>query len=526
MTRTKTSAVSLRYLTLVFAALFLILGIWSSVPPGSAAAADRPLYQLALYDNAEFMDLDTPEPQRAFWLDRADEGGTGLIRLDLIWRNALVDESVAPTAPSSPADPNYDFSAYDAAVRAANQRGMQVLLTIWGAPEFAEGVGRPPLECAEGQIPPECAGKGTWKPSASAFAAFGAAVATRYSGSYTPPGSGSPLPRVRYLQAWNEANLFSFMNPQLNPDGSPFVAGHYRSMLNAFYDAVHAAQPGAVVIGPGTAPAGPGTDSDLAQVRTGPLDFMRQMFCVRESGGQVKVDCSSKPKLDVFAHNAIPSANRDIGALPYYPNSDLRPSNFERGTRLLRAIERLGQVTPSVSGGRSIWATEFWTGSNPPDPGAPSLRSQADTIQRAMRMLWQKGADLFLYFKLRDQVPYDPVSNPEGCTRQCNVGLFPNTATWPFTVAEQPPKPAMTAFTFPFTVERVSSKAATAWFRPPLKGNAVIEQLIKGKWTQTVKIGVRKGVPVTAKLSITGRAKLRARVGSRTSLIWSVSGSA
>lgn len=524
MTRTKRSVVSLRFIAAVVAAPSLMVGIWFSLLPGSATAADRPPYQLAIYDNAEFLDPDTPEPQRAFWLDRADEGGMGLIRLDLIWRSAVVDESVAPTAPGNPADPNYDFSAYDAAVRAASQRGMQVLLTIWGAPEFAEGPGRPPLECAEGEIPPACAGKGTWKPSASAFADFGAAVATRYSGSYTPPGSGSPLPRVRYLQAWNEPNLFSFMNPQLNPDGSPFVAGHYRSMLNAFYDAVHAAQPGAVVIGPGTAPAGPGTDSDLAQVRTGPLDFMRQMFCVRESGGQVRVDCSSKPKLDVFAHNAIPSANRDIGALPYYPNSDLRPSNFERGTRLLRAIERLGQVTPSVSGGRSIWATEFWTGSNPPDPEAPSLRSQADTIQRAMRMLWQKGADLFLYFKLRDQVPYDPVSSPGGCTRQCNVGLFPNTATWPFTVVDQPPKPALTAFTFPFTVERVSSKAATAWFRPPLKGTAVIEQLIKGKWSLIAKLGTRNGVPVTAKLALAGKAKLRVRMGSRTSLTWVISG--
>ena len=102
MTRAKAFAVPLRYLAPVSAALLLILGIWTSLPPGSAAAADRPPYQLALYDNAAFMDLDTPEPQRAFWLDRADEGGTGLIRLDLIWRNALVDESVAPTAPPQP----------------------------------------------------------------------------------------------------------------------------------------------------------------------------------------------------------------------------------------------------------------------------------------------------------------------------------------------------------------------------------------------------------------------------------------
>jgi hypothetical protein len=57
-----------------------------------------------------------------------------------------------------------------------------------------------------------------------------------------------------------------------------------------------------------------------------------------------------------------------------------------------------------------------------------------------------------------------------------------------------------------------------------LKGNAVIEQLIRGKWTQIAKLGTRNGVPVTAKLALAGKAKLRVRMGSRTSLVWSLSG--
>lgn len=503
-------------LSVVLAALCLLY-----MSPAASAAGQRQ-YQLGIYDNAEFVEPTVPAGQHQFWLDRAGDSGSSVIRIDLVWRKALVDESVPPADPANPGDSNYDFTAIDSAVREATGRGMSVLLTIWGAPEFAEGAGRPPVDCAEGEIPPDCAGGGTWKPDPSAFADFGAAVATRYSGLYTPGGAASPLPKVRYLQAWNEPNLFTFMNPQLNPDGSPFVVGHYRQMLNAFYDAVHSVQPDAVVLGPGTAPAGPGNEADLARVRTGPLDFMRQLFCVRESGGKIKVACSSKPKFDVFAHNAIPSPNRDVAAAPYYPNSELRPSNFEKGVGLLRAAEGLRQLTPVVSGGRAVWATEFWTASNPPDASAPSLRSQADTIQRAMRLLWEKGADVFLYFKIRDQIPFDAVTNPDGCTRQCGVGLYPNTATWPFTLADEPPKPALTAFSFPFTVERASKTKAIAWFRPPLKGNAVIEQLVKGKWTQIAKIGARKGVPVTAKLSLTGKAKLRARMGSKTSLDWAL----
>jgi len=501
--------------------LISLISLFLACASLAQARSNAPL-QLGIYDNPSFVDPSVSAGERDFWLDRADDAGTGVIRLDLVWRKVLVDQSVAPVTASNPADPNYDFSDYDDAVRAAASKGMSVLLTIWSAPEFAEGPARPPVDCSSGQSPPDCAPEGSWKPDPTAFADFGAAVATRYSGSFTPLGSSSPLPKVKYLQAWNEPNLFTFMNPQLNPDGSPFVAGHYRSMLNAFYDAVHAVSPDVVVLGPGTAPAGPGTDADLARVRTGPLDFMRQMFCVRQSAGRVTVNCPSKPRFDVFAHNAIPSASRDISELPYYPNSDLRPSNFERGTALLRAVEKLRQVNPAVQGGRPVWGTEFWTGSNPPDPGAPSLRSQADTIQRAMRMLWEKGADHFLYFKLRDEVPYDEVANPGGCVRQCNVGLFPNTATWPFTVADEPPKPAFTAFSFPFTVERTSKTKASAWFRPPLKGAAAIESFTKGKWTRIAKIGVRKGVPVTADLSLTGKARLRARMGSRSSLVWSL----
>ena len=518
----KTSAPPRHQLVLVGALSLVMAALYLFFLPASASAASQRQYQLGIYDNAEFVEPTVPDGQHQFWLDRASDAGTSVIRIDLIWRQAVVDKSVSPADPSNPTDPNYDFSAVDTAVREAVGRGMSVLLTIWGAPEFAEGAGRPPVDCADGQNPPDCAGAGTWKPDPSAFADFGTAVSTRYSGSFTPSGAVSPLPRVRYLQAWNEPNLFTFMNPQLNPDGSPFVAGHYRQMLNAFYDAVHAVQPDAVVLGPGTAPAGPGNEADLARVRTGPLDFMRQLFCVHESGGKVRVDCASKPKFDVFAHNAIPSPNRDVGAAPHYPNSELRPSNFERGVRLLRAVEGLRQVTPFVNGGRQVWATEFWTASNPPDASAPSLQSQADTIQRAMRMLWEKGADTFLYFKIRDQVPYDALTNPDGCTRQCGVGLFPHTATWPFTVADEPPKPALTAFTFPFTVERSSKTMAVAWFRPPLKGNAVIEQLVKGKWTPITKLGTRRGVPLTAKLALTGKAKLRVRMGSRTSLVWSL----
>ncbi len=45
--------------------------------------------------------------------------------------------------PRDPADPNYDFTRLDRAVTEAEQRGIIPLLSITGAPEWAEGPGRP-----------------------------------------------------------------------------------------------------------------------------------------------------------------------------------------------------------------------------------------------------------------------------------------------------------------------------------------------------------------------------------------------
>ena len=40
------------------------------------------------------------------------------------------------------------------------------------------------------------------------------AVATRYSGHYTPPGQSSPLPRVNFWSIWNEPNLGIYLAPE------------------------------------------------------------------------------------------------------------------------------------------------------------------------------------------------------------------------------------------------------------------------------------------------------------------------
>ena len=117
-------------------------------------------------------------------------------------------------------------------MRDAAARGLRVILTIGGAPGWAQ----------QG-TPPPTAGAGTWKPDPVALGQFARAAATRYSGMTADPGlPGALLPAVRAWQIWNEPNLSVYLTPQWE-NGRPFAADHYRAMLAAAYDAIKAVEP-------------------------------------------------------------------------------------------------------------------------------------------------------------------------------------------------------------------------------------------------------------------------------------------
>ena len=149
-------------------------------------------------------------------------------------RVAVLWSDIAPTAPPAadarrPNSAGFDRRRIDAAVRAIRGAGLQPVLAVERAPPWAEGPGKP----VNG-------GVGNWKPSARALGNFAAAMAMRYSGSFSPPGGG-PLPRVRYFQAWNEPNLPNNLEPQFETRRGRSVsvaAATYRRMLNEVYDAV------------------------------------------------------------------------------------------------------------------------------------------------------------------------------------------------------------------------------------------------------------------------------------------------
>src|SRR5687767_5207393 len=170
-------------------------------------------------------------PDRATMLDHARDSSVTLLRTVVTWKDA------APSRPANAADPfdaAYRLDDVDDLVRSAQQRGIEILITIWGTPEWANGglaPNRPPHDPA-------------------ALGQFAAALADRYSGRH------SGYPAVRLFSAWNEPNLEQFLAPQFDSAGRSVGPALYAPIARAIYDGVKQGNPEALVAIGETSPRG------------------------------------------------------------------------------------------------------------------------------------------------------------------------------------------------------------------------------------------------------------------------------
>src|SRR4051794_35681102 len=176
-------------------------------------------------------------------LDEIQAMGIDRVRLDLFWDNVLPDTEPGGFDGSDPADPAYDFSAYDSFMRAAADRGLGILVTISGpGPDWV----------TEGN-------SFNTAPKTAMFGDFAQAVATRYSGDFTPAGDSSPLPGASLWSLFNEPNISSFLRPQYR-DGKPYSPTLYRHLYLAGQAGIEKADPEANILIGDLAPTG-STDS-------------------------------------------------------------------------------------------------------------------------------------------------------------------------------------------------------------------------------------------------------------------------
>ena len=182
------------------------------------------------------------------------------------WRSVV--GSQRPGESRDPSDPAYDFSRLDAAVRGAEQRGLKVLFTVYRR----AGLGR-------GPEPPGGPQSG-WRLEARIPGEFGAlrqrageaVLGELLSGCRSNRRSrGSATSRPGTSRTWRD-----FFAPQWVGDQAEGPA-IYRGLLNSFYDAVKAVDPGNVVMS-----GGHRTVRRPARRRRGPgrSVFLRELFCL------------------------------------------------------------------------------------------------------------------------------------------------------------------------------------------------------------------------------------------------------
>src|SRR5262245_6483570 len=299
------------------------------------------------------------DADRAVMLDRARETGVSVLRTVVVWKDT------APTRPVNavdPFDPAYRLDDVDDLARSAQQRGMELLITIWGTPGWANG-GQPPNR------PPR---------DPADLEDFATALADRYSGRH------SGYPAVRLFSAWNEPNLEQFLAPQFDEEGGSVGPALYAQIARAIYDGVKRGNPDALVAIGEMSPRG----HDLPT-----------------TGVQ---DSHSPPRFARLLSEAKPAVRFDAWAQhPYPPSPHIAPDRAVRWPRVgVGNLERFGEALDDWFGrdGTPIWITEYAHETLPPERLGIAPDLQARYAEEALRLAAENPrVRMFVWFVFRDR---------------------------------------------------------------------------------------------------------------------------
>ncbi len=456
-------------------------------PPSAPRAATAPR---GLQLGVAGVSFSSPDAAlREEWMAKARGTGADLALLGAVWSGIAPARRPAGFDAAEPADPAYDWDSLDAAVRSAVAHGLRPVLEIDFAPAWAEGPNRP----GPTQAPP-----GTWLPQPDQLGLFAQALAARYSGRFVDPaqpGAG-PLPRVRYFQIWAEENLSEHLSPLW--EGRRLAApAHYRAMLNAAYAAIHRADPGARVIVGGLAPYG---DATVGGSRIPPVWFWRSLLCLRGSGLR-PTRCPNPAHFDIAAHNPIDVWGPSRGAAQPL---DVSVPDIGRLTAIVRKALRTGRALPTKP--KPFWATEIWWDSSPPDPRGVPIHRHARYLTEALYILWRQGVNAVIWWYLRDQLP-----GAAGYAATQQSGLLFHDGT---------PKPAYSAFRFPFVAEPDGRGRVLLWGKAPRAGRLVVQRRTRRGWAPLAHAVAGPSRIFVAHVGAPRPLRLRARQGRQASLPW------
>lgn len=220
--------------------------------------------------------------------------GVRWVRFDVDWSN------VQAGGPGS-----YNWSDYDRVVQGAAAHGLKMLAILDYTPGWARRS--------------DCSGSKMCVPAdPGAYANFATAAVQHYRAL-----------GVHTWEIWNEENTANFFRPAADP-------GAYAGLLKAAYGAIKAADPGAVVISGGLAPAGSGGGN------LSPPDYAAGVY-----------NAGARGYFDAFGDHPY-TYPATAGANPYGAWGQMA------------AIHQL--MAAHGDGGKKIWITEYGAPTGGPDP--------------------------------------------------------------------------------------------------------------------------------------------------------------
>jgi hypothetical protein len=298
------------------------------------------------------------EGDRGATLDRVRAANATLVRAVVTWAQ------VAPERPANardPFDPAYRLDDLDELVRAAQQRGLEVLLSVWGTPRWANG----------GKTP------NVMPTRLNDLRDFSQALAARYS------GRNAGYPFVRFWSVWNESNLQLFLTPQFDARGKIVGPRNYARLYAAAYAGIKAGNPRALV-GIGET-SSHGRDRELP----GKSDTIAP-------GTFARLVAAANPRLkfDAWAHH------------PYPVPVMMKPTQKVRWPNV--ALSSLPRFEASLDvwfkrRGIPIWITEYGHETRPAEPAGVTFAQQAAYVRQAMTILRADSrVQMFIWFIWQD----------------------------------------------------------------------------------------------------------------------------
>ena len=349
-----------RKLIVLTLATILVAGLISAGASASRSQRAGGPFSVGIFDDS--MTLGTPD--KGFPLLKGLRAQ--IVRVTLTWKSVAKKR---PAKAADPADPAYNWFAYDRAVQYAKKYNIKILFSIVGTPSWANGRRSP-----------------KYAPSRPKdLQNFAAAAAKRYSGTFKD-ADGDVVPAVRLWLAWNEPNNPVFLYPQYRKVHGRWLAQSaysYARICNAIYTGVHSIQHGLARVACGATDPFGNNAPKSRRPSISPLAFLRlaKRYGLR--------------RFDAWAHH------------PYAARPTEKPTTKPKGknTVTLGNLSDLVKEVTRLYGRKPIWITEYGYQTRPPDKlFGVSWKNQAKYLAEAYSIARKNPrVQMMLWFLIKDE---------------------------------------------------------------------------------------------------------------------------